>query len=144
MYIHIDPEQITTNVTKVRCTPDNWWIPQGVLVTAVNDLVDEKHPFFETRRFFNITHSSVSDDEFYNNLRVPTVEVTIVDDDNAAVLVSRQVLSYEYGFESETYTVSLQSRPAYTVYVSSVPASRPRVPSVRPPCLVRARARRRA
>lgn len=100
----------------MRCTADNWDTPQGVLVTAVNDYVDEDHPFFEDRRLFNITHTSASDDEFYNNLRVPSVLVTIVDDDNAELLVSRQVLAYEYDSPTDEYTINLQSEPAYTVY----------------------------
>eukprot|EP00750_Incisomonas_marina_P029260 INCI7084.4.p1 GENE.INCI7084.4~~INCI7084.4.p1 ORF type:complete len:1903 (+),score=332.97 INCI7084.4:664-5709(+) len=116
VFIHIDEKQITTNTSVVRCTADNWDIPQGVLVTAVNDYVDEDHPFFEDRRLFNITHTSASDDEFYNNLQVPSVLVTIVDDDNAELLVSRQVLAFEYDTPTDVYTITLQSEPAYTVY----------------------------
>lgn len=116
VFIHIDEEQITTNVSKVRCTSDNWDIPQGVLITAINDYVDESHPFFESRRHFNITHTSESDDEFYNNLRIPNVTVTIVDDDDAELLVSRQVLAYEHRTPEHEYTINLQSQPAFTVY----------------------------
>ena len=116
VYVHINNTQVTTNVSVVRFTQDNWDVPQGILVTAINDWVDESHAFFEGRRFFNITHTSDSDDEFYNNLRVSSVEVTVVDDDNAELLVSRQVLAFEYSSQDDSYSVGLQSEPAFTVH----------------------------
>ena len=56
-------------------TPQNWDVPQTVMVSAVNDSVVEG---MDTAV---ITHSAVSADAGYNGISVADVTVSIGDDD---------------------------------------------------------------
>ncbi|MFB2737342.1 ELWxxDGT repeat protein, partial [Umezakia ovalisporum] len=67
--------QITTNTNTLIFTPANWNIAQLVTVTAVDDAVTEG------THNDSITHSITSGDSEYNSLTLPTVNVTITDND---------------------------------------------------------------
>ncbi|WP_200987580.1 S8 family serine peptidase [Anabaenopsis elenkinii] len=67
--------QITTNTNTLIFTPANWNIAQVVTVTAVDDVVTEG------THNDSITHSISSADSEYNSLTLPTVNVTIIDND---------------------------------------------------------------
>ncbi len=68
-------EPISTDKTSITFTPDNWDVPQNIIITANNDTVTEgEHNSV-------ISHSITSDDLDYNTLTLPDLNVSINDDD---------------------------------------------------------------
>ena len=87
--------------------PTTWNIPQTVTVTAVNDFVDSD-------RTTEITHRA-SGEEY---ARVPevSVEVALIDDDTAGVIVQPEELSMGEGDEA-FYTLELATKPLRPVAI---------------------------
>ena len=87
--------------------PTTWNIPQTVTVTAVNDFVDSD-------RTTEITHRASGADY----ARVPElfVEVALIDDDTAGVIVQPEELSMDEGDET-FYTLELATEPLRPVTI---------------------------
>ncbi len=68
--------QLTTDVTQLVFTSQNWNIAQPVTVTAVNDTTTEGN------HTGTITHTATSTDTAYNNLNLGSVTANITDNDN--------------------------------------------------------------
>ncbi|MCW2829787.1 MAG: hypothetical protein JWP31_479 [Aeromicrobium sp.] len=108
------PNSGRLNVTPVTLTftPGNWSTPQNVNVAAVNDLLAQGTTTTTT------THT-VSGDPQYAPLTPPAGVAVTVEDNDAAVLVSKSTLSIaEAGTTSETYSLVLTTRPTSSVTVS--------------------------
>ena len=93
-------------------TPGNWNDPQTVTVTAAQD-DDATHESGVT-----LSHAVTGASEYAAiAAAVPSVSVTITDDDTAGVTVSETSLTIEEG-DSGTYTVVLTSEPSAEVTVT--------------------------
>ena len=104
-----DNVDITVAQTELTFTADNWNTPQTVTVTAAHDadaVADEP---------VVLTHTVTGGD--YEGLAAANVEVTVTDDDTAAVTISTAALEVLEGGE-EIYTVVLDTKPTAAVTVA--------------------------
>jgi hypothetical protein len=127
--ITVNPDGQTTAVpNSLTFTLDNWGTPQVVTVAAVDDAVDEG------LHTGTITHTAASADGNYDNIAVSSVTVNITDDDPAGVVVAESDGSTDVieGGATDTYTVTLASRPVATVVVTIKPDAQT---TIAPDCL---------
>lgn len=80
--IAINPNsQLTTNVSTLTFTPDNWNVAQTVNVSAVDDALQEGN------HTGTITHTVSSDDPSFNGFSLRNIDVSIADDDSGTFIV---------------------------------------------------------
>jgi hypothetical protein len=109
--VQITGEGVTVQPATLTFTPDNWHQPQTVVVTALDDDIDAGD-----QHVTQLSHSAVSADPAYHGLSVPTLAVTILDDDSAGVLITPTLLTVTVGANA-TYQVLLTSQPTAVVTV---------------------------
>ncbi|MCY4162793.1 MAG: family 20 glycosylhydrolase [bacterium] len=104
----VSPASITFNVSGAKA----WNVPQEITVTGVDDIIDNPG----NKRTANITHTVTSSDSGYSGITVDNVEVTIVDDDDNALVVvpASKSLTVNEGART-TYSVGLAQRPQSNV-----------------------------
>lgn len=103
-------------------TPENWCIPQRVLLTSVDDFVDEKTIKNGNVTFSNVTHTVFSDDLIYVKLPLDPVLVEVESDDFSEVLVSERYLEVsEDGVLEARYLLQLKTEPLYDVKIVVFP-----------------------
>jgi len=109
----VDPDsQCNVDTLAPSFNDTNWNIPQQIVVTAVNDLVDEGiHQCI-------ITHSTSSADSNYDGITVEDVTATITDNDTAGVDVDPTTITLTEGGASQTYELSLDTEPADIVTIN--------------------------
>ena len=93
-------------------TDQNWNVPQTVTVTADHDddAADEPE--------VTLTHTASSDDDTtYDDLRAGSIAVSVTDNDEPGVSISKPSLEIEEG-DSDTYDVELDTEPAGDVTVT--------------------------
>ena len=102
--LSLDPDTLTF-------TEQNWDQPQRVTVTAEHDgdAVNEPQA--------TLTHTASSVEDDYDGLKAADVTVTISDDDEPGVSISKAALEIEEG-DSDTYEVALDTEPAGDVTVT--------------------------
>jgi len=96
-------------------TPEDWYIPQVVTVTAVDDAVAEGTGVSA------IAHSAYSSDQAYNGIGIDNLTVSVLDNDYAVVMISESGRSTdveETGPTSDSYDVVLTSEPIADVVVT--------------------------
>ncbi len=110
--VTVDPENLTF-------TTLNWNVDQTVTVRAGQDAdaADDT---------VTITHSAASSDRDYNRVRIEGVEVTVTDDETAAVVISQPSLTISEGGTGE-YTIVLDTQPLRSVTVRVTTADDVRV-----------------
>jgi hypothetical protein len=104
-----DPTEGTVTTT-ITFTPANWNVPQTVTVTGVNDFVDDGNiPY-------SITTTTSSTDPNYNNLTLPPVSLTNIDDDTAGITLTpvSGLVTSETG-TTATFTAVLNTQPTANV-----------------------------
>ena len=79
--------QVSTDVSEITFTPENWQQPQSVNVRAVDDLV------FEGDHTGIITHTVSSEDSFFDGFDLQNINVTVFDNDLAGTFVLETVTS---------------------------------------------------
>jgi glucose/arabinose dehydrogenase len=80
--IAINPNsQLTTNVSTLTFTPENWNVAQTVTVSAVDDSAQEGN------HTGTIAHNVTSDDSSFNGFSLRNVDVSIADDDSGTFIV---------------------------------------------------------
>ncbi|MBD2690150.1 DUF4114 domain-containing protein, partial [Anabaena catenula] len=106
--------QLTTNVTQLVFTSQNWNVAQTVTVTAVNDNVAEGY------QNTTIQHTATSTDSKYNGIAVSSVNVGITDNDIAGVNITQSGGStyVTEGGATDSYAVVLKSQPTGNVTVA--------------------------
>jgi hypothetical protein len=110
-------DQLTTNVSELNFTPDNWNTPQAVQVTAIDDEVAE----LEDQHQGEVRHSTRSDDANYDELPdIAEVVVSIEDNDGAGLALSASSLSLVEGKSFTQYEIALTSQPRDPVTVTLV------------------------
>jgi hypothetical protein len=104
-YVSGSPNQVTF-------TSANWYVPQTVTVTAVDDLIAEG------THSGTMTHSASSGDPKYDGIPISNVVATITDNDTAGIIVTPTsgLLTGENG-RTATFTVVLASQPTATVTI---------------------------
>ena len=100
------------NKTTLTFSTANWDEPQTVTVTALED--DDA----DNETDVTLSHAVASTDAAYNVISAGSVTVSITDDDEDGVTVSKTTLAIEEG-SSDTYTVVLKAQPAGDVTVIS-------------------------
>ena len=104
----------TVSPTSVTFTPANWNTNQTITVTGVDDQVDDGDVVYTI-----ITSSTSSTDPVFNNLNVPDVTVTNINNDVAGILVNPTsgLQTTEYGGQA-TFTIRLNSQPLSNVTIN--------------------------
>jgi MYXO-CTERM domain-containing protein len=94
---------LTTPTTRLTFTPQNWRVPQPVMITAAQDANG-----VADRATFTVSSSGLASED---------VEVTTIDDDGLGILLSRAALTIDEG-ASGTFTVALTAPPPSSVTVN--------------------------
>ncbi|MCB1158746.1 MAG: DUF1554 domain-containing protein [Leptospiraceae bacterium] len=102
---------ISTNVTQLTFTPDNWSIPQTIEVSAPDDSI-QREPGPYTISLGTATN--------YENIDVADVSVSLTDNDTASVLVQGNTGGTTEAGGTKTYTVSLNTEPMADVSISII------------------------
>jgi len=104
----------TVSLASVVFTPDNWNLPQTVVITGVDDPLDEGDVSYAV-----ITAAATSDDPAYNGLNPTDVSLINVDNDTAGITLSplTQITVRESG-ASAPVTIVLDSAPIADVTIS--------------------------
>ncbi len=113
------PGAATVSLATLTFTPSNWNTAQTVTVTGVDDDVDQL-----SDRSVTISHSATSTDPDYNNIAVPHVTATVVDDDTAGVTIeesdgSTSVTEASGAGRTDHYTVVLATLPSASVEIKA-------------------------
>ena len=106
-------EEGTVSVSMLVFSQTQWNLNQQVIVTGVNDEVDDGDIPYTIR-----TNPAVSNDPKYNNLNPPDISITNTNDDTAGVEVSpiSGLSTSEMGAVSQFWIV-LSSRPLFDVSI---------------------------
>lgn len=120
--------QLSFDKTSFLFTPDNWNIPQTVVVTALDDFAVEYNHSSNIQFRCNATPGGVANlpgDARWTFVN-PTSTVNIVDNEAAGVIVEESggdTRTTEGGVATDTYTVSLSRAPNGNVIITPVSAS---------------------
>ena len=119
-----DGVDLTVDLTQLTFTDTTWNIPQTVTVSAIDDTWADGQTEVDLVGF---ALASALSDPNYDLAIIPSVEVTIYDDDSDAILVSKTSASIAEGGAGDSYTIKLATDPTdpVTVYVAAgmVPVS---------------------
>lgn len=80
--------QVTANPASLTFTAVNWYTPQQVTVTAVDDALPEASPHTGT-----ITHTAAGSDGAYNGISISSVTANITDNDNTVPAIAANNLT---------------------------------------------------
>ncbi|WP_298490642.1 Calx-beta domain-containing protein, partial [uncultured Chloroflexus sp.] len=94
-------------------TPANWNTPQTVSVQAIDDLIDDA-PISASYDVI-LLHVFGGGDPIYAALAPVPLTVTILENDNAGIVLTPTALTVAEGGPAETYTVFLSSEPTANV-----------------------------
>jgi Ca2+-binding RTX toxin-like protein len=110
---------LDTSPTSLVFTPANFATEQTVTVRAADDFIDQGN------RTGTIQFSASSADPGYNNIVIPSVSPTIIDDDTAGVTIAQSGGSTNVaeGGATDTYTIVLASQPTADVTININPGS---------------------
>ena len=125
----------TINPATLTFSPSNWNTAQTVTVTAVDDLVNQS-----SSRRVTISHTATSSDGNYNNISIPRLTATVVDNDGAGATISESngstsVTEAAGAGHTDTYTVVLNSQPTAPVSIA-VASDRMTAATVSPATLI--------
>uniref|UniRef100_UPI002ACDE241 Calx-beta domain-containing protein n=1 Tax=Chloroflexus sp. TaxID=1904827 RepID=UPI002ACDE241 len=97
-------------------TPADWDTPQTVSVQAIDDLIDET----PTGSSYDaiLLHTFGGSDPVYAMQPSAPFTVTIIDNDNAGIVLTPTALTVAEGGPAETYTIALASEPTANVTVT--------------------------
>ncbi len=111
-----DASAATVEPDTLTFTTRNWNQPRMVIVTGVDDQIDN----LNDRRTVQIDHTISTTDSAYSGATVDSVEVTVNDDDTAGVTVTvaTPIIIHEDGRDTGTYTVVLDSQPLAAVSIA--------------------------
>ncbi|MEG4045183.1 DUF7948 domain-containing protein, partial [Microcoleus sp. Pol17_C1] len=109
-------------IAGISFTPTNWFVPQTVTVSAVEDAVTETSPHSGP-----ITHTAISTDASYNGASVSftvngtagnTVNANITDNDTAGVSITPNNTIATEGGATGKYSVKLNTQPTAPVTIN--------------------------
>lgn len=111
-----DASEGTASPALLTFTSTNWNTPQEVVITGVDDLIDDGNVSY------TINLSVTSDDPLYQGIAVPSVQATTVDDDTAGFSITPTTgLTTTEAGASASASIALTSQPLsdVTIAVSS-------------------------
>lgn len=109
-------------IAALSFTPTNWFLPQTVTVSAVDDAVAETSPHIGS-----IAHTAISTDAKYNGASVSftvngtagnTVNANITDNDIAGVSITPTTATATEGGATGSYSVKLNTQPIAPVTIN--------------------------
>ena len=128
--IYFDDTNLVINPTIVEIEPLSWNQDHIVTVGAVGDYVDEG---FDHMNHYEVVHNVSSDGDLvyaslgalyeYEGILPDNLTVTVVDDDEAAVIVSDRTVRFSGSTEYDSLNFTLASRPTSTVNITVVMGS---------------------
>jgi|GEM_PF-3188392 len=96
----------------ITFTPDNWNKKQFVVFKANDDSVDDGDTDF------NITTEIITQDSDYASVETPVIQVTTIDNDEAAIIISKEeIIVREEGETTESYSITLSTEPIDNVII---------------------------
>ena len=113
-----DTGEATVSPTALTFTSANWNIAQEIVVTGINDDVDDGNQASTTTLSIN---DGSSDDDF-DSLADQTVSVTTTDNDTIGFTLSKTTASVSETGTTDTFTVVLDSEPTGTITVTLISA----------------------
>jgi hypothetical protein len=118
--------QASLSPSKLIFTTRNWQVPQFIDVAAIDDEVDEAF------HYTTILHQSTSSDINYDSQSTPfldgsNISVTIADNDNATIAISKNHAYVVEGGATDAYTIHLTSQPLALVTIHVVSTSQTNV-----------------
>jgi gliding motility-associated-like protein len=103
----------TVSVSSVTFTPANWNVPQTIVITGVDDDIDDDNVAYTI-----VTGAASSTDTKYNGLNPADVSVTNTDNDTAGITVNpTSGLTTTEAGGTATFTIRLNSRPTANVTI---------------------------
>ena len=112
-----DEGVVTVNPATLTFNATNWSTAQTVMVTGVDDNVDQS-----SDRSVTISHGVTSSDGNYNAITITPVMAMVVDDDTAAVAINEfgsiSVNEATGDGRTDTYTVALATLPSANVQIA--------------------------
>ncbi|MEW5845404.1 MAG: Ig-like domain-containing protein [Bacteroidota bacterium] len=103
----------TVSVSSVTFTPANWNVPQTIVITGVDDDIDDDNVAYTI-----VTGAASSTDAKYNGLNPANVSVTNTDNDTAGITVNpTSGLTTTEAGGTATFTIKLNSRPTANVTI---------------------------
>ncbi|MDF3820421.1 hypothetical protein P3G55_10945 [Leptospira sp. 96542] len=114
-FISLDMTEATVESIELIFTPDNWFIPQTVIVTGVDDFSIEDSTFQIT------ADPSISEDPSYQGKSIPIITGTNVDNDTAGfTVVNLAGLTVSESGNSTNFAVVMNTLPTNAVTISSL------------------------
>ncbi len=126
-----DTTEGTVSPTNLTFTPSNFYIPQTVTITGVDDNVLDGNINYNIV-LSNATSTDVAD--VYHNLAVPSVPVVNIDDELPGIVVTPTTLSFNEGAAvgaANRFTVVLTNPPVGNVTIPVAIASTPAAAATR-------------
>jgi hypothetical protein len=122
-----DP-QVTVNPTTLTFSAANWATPQVVIVSAINDDIDESQPYYNHTAKIEQDITGSNDADYVNNAKPSNITAFINDDDTATIILSKTLLTvlegvYTHNSVNDSYTIVLSSDPIADVTVTVSAAS---------------------
>ncbi len=108
-----DPEA-TTTPTYLIFTPDDWDVPQTITVTG-NDDGNQKTG---SHTYYLVFSDFESEDSIFNGVSTPKIELTNLDNDQSAIMGSKNSVVTDESGASDTIDISLTSEPKADVTIS--------------------------
>ncbi len=118
VHLTTDEQYLSVSPVTLTFTADNWQQPQTVALSAIDNAIDQGESYT-----VSLTHTIQSADPAYAALPAQTLVITVVDDDQAGILLTSTTLTLTVD-QTATYQVQLTSQPTAPVVIElSVPAS---------------------
>ncbi len=113
-FLPSDVAQIGVSTSTLIFTASNWNVPQSIIITPVNDLVDEPITTYA------ISQTVSSGDSNYDGYALAPLSIEVTDNDTAGVTFSltHDPLLTTEGGATDTFTAVLTSQPTSTVQLS--------------------------
>ena len=109
------------STSSLTFTSSNWDVPQTITVTSIDDYV------LDGNQKINLLFGSVvSGDKGYNGMAIPSVPITVLDDESYSITVSPETLqtTESSGFShTATFYVALSTQPLFDVVIPMVTSS---------------------
>ena len=104
--VSANPDIATATLSTLKFTSVNWKNPRTVTVVGTNNEVDEG-----STKSTSIEHTVSSDGEDYGSAQNKSIDVVVIDDDNAGLTVIPTALTISEG-RTDTFMVKLNTNPS--------------------------------
>lgn len=111
----VAPTGLTSSVSQLVFTPDNWFTARTVTLTATDDQVAQQ----PTQRTLTVTHSVTSGDADYQGIAAANIQATVIDNDIGGIQLttSSNLDVSENGGRTATFTFAIFGAPQSPVRI---------------------------